>query len=401
LWVTVTFFDERFSSFSLRALLAVSVVFVMLATTGWTAMRHQKGSANPRVQAVAEWLHGSVSGHRLPNPDAGSRAMGRFFAALSPSHRRQLAVHYPLVVGNLDGAPVTLRYQANRVALAQARADETARSHSPLLTPGGRQDAAELAHRYTELMRPGRQILSFDPSGRGRVAEVFGDLTTARRVSVVVPGVDTDMLTFERTPKAYSAPVGMARSLYGAEKAADSSARTAVIAWADYITPLGVGLDASTGELAEIGAVRLESMVRALPRQADVSLFCHSYGSVLCGVAAPKLPADRVSDIAVFGSPGMRVRNTAALRTTARVWAARDTSDWIGEVPHVEVAGLGHGPDPISRGFGARVIATTGAQGHTGYFRQGTESLANFVRIALGRYAFIRCAGGTACTAGV
>jgi hypothetical protein len=327
--------------------------------------------------------------------------MARFFATLSPAQRRELATRYPLVVGNLNGAPVTLRYQANRVALAQARADETARSRSALLTSDGRQEASRLSHRYADLLSGDRQILAFDPSGRGRVAEVFGDLSTAHRISVVVPGVDTDILTFERTDKAYSAPVGMAGSLYEAEKTADPSAHTAVIAWADYTTPLGVGLDASTGELAELGAVRLESLVRALPRQASVSLFCHSYGSVLCGVAAPSLPADRVSDIAVFGSPGMRVRNAAALRTTARVWAARDTSDWIGDVPHVEVAGLGHGADPVSRAFGARVIASTGAQGHAGYFRQGTSSLANFVRIALGQYAWVRCATGAACTIGV
>ena len=64
----------------------------------------------------------------------------------------------------------------------------------------------------------GRKILAFDPNGSGRVAEVFGDLDTARRVSVVVPGVDTDLLTFQRTTKPYSAPVGMARSLYAAER---------------------------------------------------------------------------------------------------------------------------------------------------------------------------------------
>lgn len=397
----MTCFDERFSAFPLRALLAVSVVFAMLATTGWTAMRRDHGSNDPQTQAVTRWMHGSVSGHRLPNPHAGSAAMARFFATISSAQRRRLAARYPLVVGNLNGAPVTLRYRANRVALAQARADEIRRSHSALLTTEGRQEAGELVRRYTELLNGDRQILAFDPAGRGRVAEVFGDLTTARRISVVVPGVDTGMLTFERTDKMYSSPVGMSRSLYEAERAADPSARTAVIAWADYTTPLGVGLDASMGELAELGAVRLESLVRALPGRADVSLFCHSYGSVLCGLAAPSLPAGRVSDIAVFGSPGMRARNAAALRTKARVWAGRDISDWISEVPHVEVAGLGHGPDPTSRAFGARVIATTGAQGHAGYFREGTESFANFVQIALGRYASVRCATGAACTAGV
>ncbi|MGW3375488.1 alpha/beta hydrolase, partial [Streptomyces hydrogenans] len=32
--------------------------------------------------------------------------------------------------------------------------------------------------------------VAFDPTGTGRAAEVLGDLERARRVSVVVPGVD-------------------------------------------------------------------------------------------------------------------------------------------------------------------------------------------------------------------
>ena len=54
-------------------------------------------------------------------------------------------------------------------------------------------------NRFAVDARRDRQILAFDPTGRGRVAEVFGDLDRAERVSVVVPGVDTNLLTFERT----------------------------------------------------------------------------------------------------------------------------------------------------------------------------------------------------------
>jgi hypothetical protein len=96
----------------------------------------------------------------------------------------------------------------------------------------------------------------------------------------------------------------------------------------------------------------------------------------------------------------MRVQHAADLHTTARVWATRDATDWISDVPHLEIAGLGHGADPVSRAFGARVIAATGAEGHAGYFRDGTTSLANFTRIALGTYRSVTCAtADTACTA--
>lgn len=392
--------DERFSSPSLRALLALAVVFVMLATTGWTALRHHKGGGDALAVATAAWRHGSVGGRPLPDPQAAPGVIARFFASVGPDGAKLLAHRYPLVVGNLNGAPVAVRYQANRRSLVTARAQETARSRSSLLTAEGRQDAARRADRYTSLLDGKRQILAFDPTGRGRAAEVFGDLGTAERVSLVVPGVDTDVLSFEREDDPARAPVGMASSLYAAEHAAAPRTRTAVIAWADYTTPQGVGLDASTGELAEQGAVRLAALVRSLPAHGGVSLFCHSYGSVLCGVAAPDLPSGRVSDIAVFGSPGMRVDKAADLGTAARVWATRDSTDWIGDVPHMEFAGLGHGADPVSRAFGARLVTSEAAEGHAGYFRPGTDSLANFTSIALGRYPDVRCADGSDCTAG-
>lgn len=385
-----------------RAALAVMVVFVLLATSGWTAMRHQRSPQDPRAAAVSVWLHGSVAGRHLPNPDSsGAAAITRFFASLGSSQRQRLADRYPLVVGNLDGAPVTLRYQANRIALGQAQTQELTRSQAADLTPDGRQGALQLAHRYASLAVPSRQILAFDPGGQGRVAEVFGNLDTARRTAVMVPGVDTDIMTFQKTSMPYSAPEGMAKALYNSERAAEPGGSYAVIAWADYTTPGGIGLDASTGTMAEAGALRLNSMVRGLPRRTSVQLFCHSYGSVLCGVGAARLPQRKVTDIAVYGSPGMRAANVAALHTRAQIWAARDATDWIQDVPYVEVAGIGHGPDPVSPSFGARIVSAAGARLHTGYFAAGTESLRNFTRIALGRYASVRCAADDVdCTAG-
>ncbi|MFG1806286.1 alpha/beta hydrolase [Streptomyces sp. NPDC049040] len=388
---------------SIRALLALAVVFVILATTGWTAVRPH-GPADARSAAVAAWMRAAAGGRRLPDPDtATARGVARFFASLTRPQALRLAHRYPLVVGNLNGAPLALRYQANRYALVRARAEERARAEGNTLTPAGRRDAARRTERYTSLLAAHRQILAFDPSGAGRAAEVLGDLATASRVAVVVPGVGTDILTFERATKAYAAPVGMARALYRRERAAEPGARTAVIAWADYTTPRGVGLDASTANLAERGATRLEALLSALPRRQRVSLFCHSYGSVLCGVAAPGLARGQIADITVFGSPGMHVKRASQLHTTANVWAARDSGDWIEDVPHLEFAGLGHGTDPVSGKFGARVVSAKGAAGHPGYFAPRTASLTNFVHIALGRYAAVTC-GGTrkpGCTSGL
>ncbi|MCJ1677501.1 alpha/beta hydrolase [Streptomyces sp. APSN-46.1] len=365
----------------------------MLATTGWTAVHRPEAGAAPRAAALAAWAAARIDGRPLPSADAPVRTVARFFAGLDGVQRARLADGYPLVVGNLDGTPATTRYRANRRALEQAGRIEKARGRDVTLTPADRATADRRAHRFASLLEPGRQILAFDPTGGGLAAEVFGDLDRARRVSVVVPGVDTDLLTFERTQRRLTAPVGMARSLYEAQRAAAPDSRTAVIAWAGYTAPIGLGIDAATGRLAVEGAVRLESLAAALPGDASVALFCHSYGSVVCGVAAHALP-DRVTDLVVAGSPGMRAENTADLDTSARVWAARDAGDWIADVPHLEVGGVGHGADPVSPDFGARLLSSAGAKSHTGYFQPGTASLDNFAKIGTGAFGSIVCATG-------
>jgi hypothetical protein len=106
---------------------------------------------------------------------------------------------------------------------------------------------------------------------------------------------------------------------------------------------------------------------------------------VVCGLAAPHLP---VTDIAVFGSPGMDASSVAALHTTARVWAGRVSSDWIRHVPHVQVLGLGFGTDPVSPGFGAHIFAA-GSGGHSDYLDPGSVSLRNLAEIALGNPAAV------------
>ncbi|MEV7086911.1 alpha/beta hydrolase [Streptomyces sp. NPDC093085] len=387
----MTSFDSSPTLSVWRALLALSVVFVMLATTGWTAVQHQRAPGEPLKVAFTAWERGRIGARHLPDPAGPAKAVAAFFASLDTAQQTRLATKYPLVVGNLNGAPVTLRYRANRIALMEARTVEEHRMHDGRLSSDGRHIAGRRMNRYESLLGGDRQILAFDPSGQGRVAEVIGDLDTAQRVSVVVPGVDTNLLTFERTDRWYSAPVGMAESLYSAERKADPETRTAVIAWADYTAPAGLGVDAAIGKLAENGAVRLNALTEALPGRAKVGLFCHSYGSVVCGVAAHALPS-RVTDIAVAGSPGMRVENAAQLATRAHVWSMRDSDDWIQDVPYLAVGGLGHGADPVTRAFGARVLSAAGAVGHAGYFAPDTESLGNFAEIGVGAYKTVTCA---------
>ncbi len=339
-----------------RTLVAFALATSVVAgTTGWVSGDAQQALTEP-PPGSAQWRADRVLGTELPDPERATPAeVALFFAGLSTAEQQLLLVRHPSVVGNLDGAPLELRYRANSLALA-----------------------AEDDPRYRSLAAPGRRILAFDPRGRGQVAEVFGDLRTARRVSVVVPGSDNDAGTFDRKVAAHGAPPGMARTLHTA-----AGPGTAVVAWVGYTTPVGVGIDAATGSLAEAGAGRLTRFAEGLtadglPRPA---VFCHSYGSVVCGIAAHRLPA---TDLVVLGSPGMRADDAAGLRTKARVWAAKDPTDWIDNVPNVRFAGLGHGTDPADPAFGARRVPANEARGHAGYFAPGTDSLRAFAAIARG-----------------
>ncbi|MFF8692443.1 alpha/beta hydrolase [Streptomyces sp. NPDC015144] len=339
-----------------RTLVGLALATTMVTgTAGWASGSAQRALTGP-PPGTASWRADHSQG-ALPDPERATPAeVARFFRGLTARQREDLAVRHPLVVGNLDGAPVALRYQANALALRA--------NHDPRYAhlDGGR----------------GRQILAFDPRGRGQVAEVFGDLRSARRVAVVVPGSDIDAGTFDRTSDVYGTPAGMAKALY-----ARTGPGSAVIAWAGYTTPVGLGVDAATGTLAEAGADRLARFTDGLAADGvpAPAVFCHSYGSVVCGLAASRL---RVRDLVVLGSPGMRADSAAALHTRARVWAAKDATDWIGRVPNVRVAGLGHGPDPAAPEFGARRVPAEDARGHTGYFAPGTDSLRAFAAITEG-----------------
>ena len=83
-------------------------------------------------------------------------------------------------------------------------------------------------------MRGGR-FLDFNPRGQGLAVEVFGNLATATRVAIIVPGSDTSLATFDS--RGTASPEGAARALTAQARTLDPHARLAVIAWLGYKTP--------------------------------------------------------------------------------------------------------------------------------------------------------------------
>ena len=222
-------------------------------------------------------------------------------------------------------------------------------------------------------------FIDFNPRGQGLAVEVVGNLARARRVAILVPGSDTSLATFDS--RGTASPQGSALALAAQARRLDPGNHLAVIAWLGYSTPSTLSPAVMTSGDAGQGASALRPLVDALARHGyQVALICHSYGSVVCGLAAPHLP---VTDIAVVGSPGMDVSSVRAMHTSARVWAGREASDWIRNVPHIQFLGLGFGQDPMDSAFGARIFAT-GSGGHSNYFKPGGISLRNLAEIALG-----------------
>ena len=230
------------------------------------------------------------------------------------------AAAWPSATANPPPAPPALTSSA-----LSARYAADARTIATAEHAADRDGDAQLAGALATLRT--QQVLFFDPSGQGVAAMVIGNLATATRVAILVPGSDTTLATF--FSRGSSSPGGGAEALAAQAHRLDpgqrGDQRLAIIAWLGYPAPAMLSPGVMTSGDASQGAQALRPLVTALAEHGDqVALLCHSYGSVVCGLAAPHLP---VTDIAVFGSPGMDASSVASLHTSARVWAGREADD--------------------------------------------------------------------------
>ena len=290
--------------------------------------------------------------------DAYPAAVAAFFKQLDPTVAEALAQERPELVGNLDGAPIGLRYRAN----AEAIRSEIARRGAE----GVGEDDARL-RKLRELDDPDRHFLLFDPAGDGRAAEVFGDLTSARHVAVVVPGMNNDLNNFTG---------GDAERVQHQASQFDPD-QVATIQWLGYDTPEGATA-LGTGA-AEPGAEALPEFVEGIRAQRSERLHWtvigHSYGSLVTGMAESGQGL-QVDETVLIGSPGVGVEHASDLGD-GNVWVGLARADLVG------YSGW-HGPNPHDRAFGATRFHTGAISGHSSYFNEGSESLRNIGLIAAG-----------------
>lgn len=332
-------------------------------------------------RAVAEVVPG-VAPAAVPNPATASPTdVRRFVDRLTTDQRAALVRLAPLAVGNLDGIPVTMRYAANALTIASAQVDTPTRvAKAPAVQAAFVQTTTSSGSNPKASPPPGR-TLAYDPRGDGRVIQVLGDLETAKHIAVLVPGSSWRLDNTLRWP-----PGSRLTPLENAVTLANQLGPTAaVVVWLGYDAPERVDLAAIGSARAVPGAAALRRFLAGLRpvTLAHITLLCHSYGTVVCGRAVAA--GAKVDDLVAIASPGLDVNRARQLPAAARVWAVRTPDDPIQITPPVRIFGLGHGTAPIDPAFGARVFRTGTARGHDGYFTPGTESLANIVRIVLGR----------------
>jgi hypothetical protein len=275
------------------------------------------------------------------------------------------------------------------IALAFPGAPVHAAPALPPIAVGYRAAAAAMTAAgapYADWIAAGRQFIEFDKAG-GTAVEVLGDLSAATRVAVLVPGVDTKLADFDRGlgGVARRAPAVQARSIFAQLRADDPHARVAVVAWLGYDPPSGINLDAIREDRARTGAVALTSFVRGIETQrpgVDVTLIGHSYGAIVVGLAAPRLP--QVHDLVALGGVGMGASRAAQLGG-AQVYSALAPTDWIRRVPQLRLLDLGHGRRPSNPAFGATPLPTAGVAGHDFYLSPGSATLPAVADVVLGQ----------------
>lgn len=328
--------------------------------------------------------------------EADAAHTARLFAAVHPDDLRWLGATYAARLAHLPGAPAEVRYEANRTliradlpaaeaAVARARqAVEVATSTTPwspqeavallIAERTARRQLAEAERRRDALLawsQPDRQILGYRADGGGRLIEVVGDLDTAEHVAFTLPGVSNTLLTYE------------AQHRPNTQALADATAGTdtAIVSFL-YDAPDWLGPGAGSGP-ARRGADELAALARDLHElvreDAHVTVVAHSYGSTTTGHALTGTDLARfVDDVVLLGSPGTGVDSRADLPAEVRVWVAATDDDPVPWLPF-------HDRDPSHPAFGATVIDTGDASGHSQYYT-APVSLENIARIVTGRF---------------
>ncbi|MFD9882329.1 alpha/beta hydrolase [Streptomyces alboflavus] len=360
----------------------------------------------------------------LPQPPekGGPKANAEWWKGLDADEKAAWVAMRPDSVGALDGLPSTVRDEANRMVLAEARGsaqveyDTWLRKHpeparyteftNPQTGEVNKKvenpewwkwdKARKEAHKSIDGMdaiqtrfdstgtkgMPEAYLLGFSTEGDGRAIIANGNPDTADHQAAYVPGTKASLANIEgdinRGVKVWRV----------ADDQADGRS-VSTITWLGYDAPDTVEKDAPFEHYAYDGAPAFNRFLDGLEAahtgdtEPHRSVIGHSYGSTLIGAAAETgdLNAD---DVMFAGSPGVKVSGADEMDVPkGHVWNEEAEGDVVPDLGR-----YGHGGDmfiiPSDEGFGANQMATD-TQGHSGYWDEGSTSLLNQARVVAGK----------------
>lgn len=335
------------------------------------------------------------------------------FEGLGTEQASILAMMFPSTVGNLHGVPFENLADANTVRIVVALEDERANlgdledqhehhqndwdflglNNNDL--DGPIEKSGDIISLYESILRDDRQILFFDPSGDGAMAELHGPIgADTDNVGVLVPGTTAELSNFDSTAtksrrfQSADPTGGLSMISWMGGDLPDSIVRDAP--FANYSVDLGPRLADFSHD------VRLEVERSGAPSTAQVTYAGHSYGGAVVGRSELSgLDADRVVHIESAGM-GHDVRDADDLPSSQHDvdrYSMTAPGDAIGLAQGTQSGdNIGHGADPdtftgtVRLDTGDKVDGTpnTGLGSHTNVFERESDAWQNMFEVFTG-----------------
>lgn len=248
---------------------------------------------------------------------------------------------------------------------------------------------------YQDILANNRQIIDFDPSGDGRIAELIGTIgPNTKNVGVLVPGTFTNMSDFNKYAQDAASFVQ-----------ADPKGDLAMVAWANGAFPQSLVPAAADPSYAQQSAPVLADFSHQLRDQINqyagpgndvqVTYAGHSYGGPIVGLAEQDgLDANRTLYVesAGMGHDVWSPSDLHDMQSNVQRYAMTAPGDPIGAIQGVQLFGIGHGADPntfpgvtdLATGNYPNGQPITGLAAHNGVLTTGSGSWQNMYGVFTG-----------------
>jgi hypothetical protein len=364
-------------------------------TTLATGLTQSATAYTQADQQVAGWYKSLLAGltSANPTPTIGGGQSGGAFAD-------QIAANRTKVASALTAEQANQTSLQQQLTQLQAQ-DTTMPDESGANAYQESQVAQQLAQSgqkiglYQSILANNRQILDFDPSGNGRIAELIGTIgPNTTNVGVLVPGTYTNMADFDTYAKDA-----------GSFVQADPSGHLAMVAWADGTFPQSLVPAAADPSYAQATAPDLAAFSHQLRDQIDtqvgpgndvqVTYAGHSYGGAVVGLAEQDgLDANRTMYVesAGMGHDVWSPSDLHDMQPDVQRYAMTAPGDPISAIQGVQVLGLGHGADPntfpgvtdLATGNYPNGQPVAGLAAHNGVFTPGSGAWQNMYGVFTG-----------------